>query len=405
MKNADDSTPSQNILPEDSDLGPEPDWLLDDDVQEQTVESAPKDEKSLGEGAQSADTRAADSELPVEDTETDSELQSVEHGPMDADVIQESESMPPPPPSPMEPGTTAEFLPSRANATTSDTDEPGVPATEKKSHPWLWGLTPFVLLLATGLIAWFGTTQTLNGLATWDAIRSQSPPLLPARWAMMIWWLVLPLMMIFLIYGSLPAGRDVTRIKFTGPLVTIGLGATAFWIFAQHWQWEVAGIVSMAIASLATLTTYLLVVLGPNIQNLRQRMIAVVPLSAALGYSVMLTVLAWQSYSSQPFGERGSSVLFALLLVVIAAVFAFFLRDGLFPLVLAIWFGGVVHQQWGEDAVISLVAAVAVLFTGALAVLGTILASESHRPSLTTSVENRRGRTSFFKKSEDSPPE
>ena len=131
------------------------------------------------------------------------------------------------------------------------------------------------------------------------------------------------------------------------------------------------------------------------------RALVPVTLSAALGYSVMLTVLSWQNYSSQPFGERGSSVLFTLLVVVVAAAFAFFLRDGLFALVLAIWFAGVTHLQWGDDAVVSLVAAVAVLFSGALAVLGGVLAMESHKPAFTTSVESRRTRTSFFKKSND----
>lgn len=265
----------------------------------------------------------------------------------------------------------------------------------------IWGLAPFVFLLATGLVAWFGTTQTLNGRTTWEAIRMQGAPLLPAQWAMMIWWAVLPLMTVFLIYGSLPMGREPTRIKFTGPLISIGLAATTIWIFAQHWRWELIGIVSMAIAVLAIAVSYFMVALGPGIKTIRQRMIAMIPLSAALGYSVMLTVLSWQNYSSQPFGERGSSVLFTLLVVVAAAAFAFFLRDGLFALTLAIWFAGVVHLQWGDDAVISLVAAVAVLFSGALAILGGILAMESHKPAFTTSLENRRNRTSFFKKSED----
>lgn len=381
MKNADDFTPPKNTLPDDTDLGPEPEWLLDDDLQDPPKEPAPaRDDQSVEVGPSLEETAA--------------EPAASEEGPIEVYA-------PPPPPPKAEIAETIEFESEPIPASTNEAGDAESTPSDKRTHPWLWGLLPFVLLLATGLIAWFGTTQTLNGLATWDAIRAQFPPLLPARWAMTIWWLVLPLMMVFLIYGSLPAGRDVTRIKITGPLISIGLGATVLWIFAQHWRWEVIGIASMGVAALSILATYLLVALGPGIKSIRQKMIAMIPLSAALGYSVMLTVLAWQSYSSQPFGERGSSVLFALLLVVIAAIFAFFLRDGLFSLVLAIWFAGVVHQQWGDDAVISLIAAVSVLFTGVLAVLGTLLAMESHRPSLTTSVDNRRGRTSFFTKSKD----
>lgn len=377
MNNADDSKPSRNILPDDSDLGPEPDWLSDDVVEGDPAKPPSADDPTRDARESKATTHQSGPEITVEK-------------PSASDTVEQEFAAP----------ASIPQSPAGGTATTVEVAQVG-----RRSYAWLWGLAPFVLLLATGLIAWFGTTQTLNGLATWDAIRVQSPPLLPARWAMMMWWLVLPLMTLFLIFGSLPAGREVTRIKFTGPLISVGLVATTLWIFAQHWRWEIVGIGSMGIAALTILTTYVLVALGPNITNLRQRIIAVIPLSAALGYSVMLTVLAWQSYSSQPFGERGSSVLFALLLVVMAAIFAFFLRDGLFSLVLVIWFAGVVHHQWGEDAVISLIAAITVLFSAALTVLGTLLATESHRPSLTASVDNRRGRTSFFRKSADSPPE
>lgn len=361
MNNADDSTPDKDILPDQSDLGPEPDWLLDDDEVSTESESP--------------------TPLPGPPVDRTTDIDTTEQP-----LIIDSQIQP-------------EFV--------GAADPPNLVAgaTGSKSYPWLWSAVPLVLLLATALIAWFGATQTLNGLATWEAIRSNGPALLPARWAMTIWWAVVPLMAIFLIYGALPTGRQITRIKPGGPLISIALVSTGLWIIAQHWDWEVIGIVTMAISALALFVTYLLVVLGPNITNLRQRIVAVMPLSAALGYSVMLTVLSWQSYSSQPFGERGSSALFALFIVMIAAVFAFFLRDGLFALVLAIWFAGVVHQQWGEDAVISLVAAVAALITGALAGLGTILATESPRPSLTTSVQARRGRTSFFRKSKESDAE
>lgn len=354
MKNADDSKPTRDILPDESDLGPEPDWLLDDDVTESVAEPTPPDPEPTVEIRETAEP------LPV---------------------------------------------PAIAEQRPASTAKEPMPPGQTRSHPWLWGTVPLVILLATGIIAWFGTTQTLNDLATWEAIRAQSPPLLPARWAMMIWWLVLPLMAVFLIYGTLPAGREVTRIKVTGPLISIALIATNVWLFAQHWRWELIGIASMGIAAVAVLGSYLMVALGPHITRIRQRMVAVTPLSAALAFSIMLTVLAWQSYSTQPFGERGTSVLFALLLVMAAAVFAFFLRDGLFSLVLAIWFAGVVYQQWGEDAVISLVAGIALLFTAALTGLGTILATESHRPSLTTSVDTRRGRISFFRKKGNPSPE
>lgn len=356
----------RNRQPDESDLGPEPDWLL--------------------------------------------EAEAIESGQSSPEPSEQTRPIPEMPPRALpdpEPETaSADFVAVNEPIEVSAQAIADQPATApKRIRPWMWAVLPFLFIVATGIIAWFSGTQSLNDVTTWQALRLQEPPLIPAPWALLSWWVVLPLLAVFLIYGMLRNGRPVTRIKLTGPLVSLSLIATCLWIFAQHWQWEITGLISILIAFGTMLTAYFLVALGSGITKIGQRMVAVIPLSAALGVGVMLSVLTWQAYSDQPFGPRGSSILFVFLLVMIAAVFAFFLRDGLFSLMLAIWFAGVVQQQWGDDTVISLVALVATLFTVALAVLGTILATESHRPSLTTSVNTRSGRTSFFRKKEENPPQ
>lgn len=354
----DDGTPMQNRQPDESDIGPEPDWLRDDEPIEAEY------------------TNLSSAAAPVK---------------------------PSPEPEPAPVDTTAlAFEPNPPIADSiASTD---VQAASPRVRPWMWAMLPFVILLATGIIAWFAGTRSLNDVSTWEALRRQNPAMIPAPWAMLIWWLILPLLVAFLIYGLLPAGRQVTRLKLTGPLISVSLVATCLWVFAQHWQWGLTALVSIGIGLASMLACYLLVVLGPGITKIWQRVLAVIPLSASLAVGVMLTILTWQGYSSQPFGPRGTSVLIVFLLIMMAAVFAFFLRDGLFSLVLAVWFAGVAQQQWGEDAVISLIAIIASLFAIALAVLGTILAMESHRPSLTTNVSSNRQRTSFFRKSEQKVP-
>lgn len=380
MNTVDDETPNRNRQPDESDLGPEPEWLMDLD------DDAPAD-SSVETGQEPAPEEAPRPE-PEPSPATDEVTVFVPEQKVD----------------PVQENSTSEFV-ATAEPRVVQSEAIEQPVAVKRTHPWMWAALPFVLLLATGIVAWFGGEQTLNGVTTWDALRSGQSPLFPARWAMTMWWIVLPLLAVFLIYGLLPAGREVTRIKITGPLVSAGLVATGLWVFAQHWNWQEIGLVSIVVAFVSTLVSYLLVTFGKGITNIRQRIFSVIPLSAALAYTLMLTILTWQDYSSQPLGDRGSSVLFVLFLVIVAAIFSFFLRDGLFGLVLAIWFAGVVHQQWGDDTAISLVAIVATLFCAALAVLGTILATESHKPSLTTSVTSNRTRTSFFRRSKDSPPE
>lgn len=361
MNTADDGTPAPNRQPVDPDLGPEPDWLIDDEPAE--VDAAP------------------------EMTET-----------APTPVL--------PPPAREEPVVTAAYAPvAEPIARQEPVAQPAPAQPRRPMQPWMLAVIPFLALIALAGIAWYGTTQTFNNVTTWNAIRGDGSPLLPARWTMQLWWLVVPLLGVFLIYAAMPFGRGTTRIKLTGWLLTIAFAGTGLWVFAQHWNWQVTGLLGIGIATLALLGSYLLVALGPAITKVRQRVLTVIPLSIALGYGAMLTVVTWQGYSSQPFGARGSSVLIVLLLTMLAAVFAFFLRDGLFGLVLAVWFAGVVHQQWGEDALISLIATVALLLCAALAVMGTLLSLESARPSLTAQVGAGRTRTSFFNRSQKPAPE
>src|SRR5699024_4521333 len=150
------------------------------------------------------------------------------------------------------------------------------------------------------------------------------------------------------------------------------------------------------------LTAYLLVVLNKHIAKRMQRIIAVVPLSAALGFTFMLLTISWQHYSTEPFGARWTSILLIFLLLVAATIFSFFMHDGVVALVFTIWFLGVAIQQWGNDALISLSAIIALILAAVIAGLGFIMSAESHRPSLTAQVSNRRGKVNFFRKSGES---
>lgn len=385
MNTADDGTTDNNRQPDESDIGPEPDWLIDDEP---------------GSHAPEPDLPPVEEDVDLDAVEPEPDLPPADDGAERAPAQQMASARVP---VAEQDQPTVEYVPvEEPRVLQSEVAEQQQPRS--RMRPWMWAALPFVLLIATGIIGWFGGTQSLNNVTTWEALRTRQSPLFPAEWTMQIWWAVLALLGVFLIYGLLPAGRAITRIRITGPLVSIALVATSLWVFAQHWNWDIVGLVSILVGLAAITAAYFLVTLGPGITNIRQRIFAVIPLSAALAFGVMLTILTWQNYSSQPFGERGSSILFVFLLIVVTAVFSFFLRDGLFGLVLAIWFAGVVQQQWGHDTAMSLIAVVATLFCAALAVMGTILATESHRPSLTTSVASGRGRTSFFRRSKDSTP-
>lgn len=273
----------------------------------------------------------------------------------------------------------------------------------ERLHPWLRALVPFVLLLVTGVIVWIGTSQSLNGVTTWEAMRIQQVSLLPARWAMMMWWVILGLLGIFLLYAALPRGRVVTHFRTTGPIIELALISLSFWLITQHWQWHLAGLIAISIAVVAMLASYLILIFDRSLTGAAKRLLVVSPLSATLAFSGLLAILSVQE--TLGLTMRISGILALLLVIILAAVCAFFLRDGIVPLVVAIWTAGVVQQQWNDDALISIVAVVATIIAALLTVMGLVLAMESQRPSFTTNLASRRGRTSFFRKNRNTPPE
>lgn len=374
MNTDDHDARDRNRQAGESDLGPEPDWLMDDAAQntetfpDRAEPVAPPQRESRATSEPIGDEAEADE--PQREAPPQREFRAGKE-PIEADAVAVASS-------------------------------PAVVKT-RRSKPWFWSAVPLLVLVVTAIIAWFGSSQGLNSINTWSALRFQHAGLLPARWSMLMWWIVLPLLAVFLVYSALPAGREITRIKRTGPLLVIGLIGACLWVFAQHWRWEEISVVAMLVSLAAVLLSYLTVALNHNITRVWQRVFALVPLSVALGFTIMLLTLSWQGYSNQPFGERGASIIFLVLLLIVAAVLSFFVRDGVPALVFTIWFLGVAQQQWGDNAVISLSAIVAVVLSAAIAALGFILAVESHRPSLTTQISKSGGRVRFFGKSEKTP--
>ena len=372
MNNDDHESPDRNRQADEADLGPEPDWLTA--LDEPADDSAPK--------------QPADEHSPSQET--------VEQPPEP-----EVNTRPDPATSPqpmVDYRASSEPIEGEVVAVSST---PAAPAV-RKERPWLYWAVPMLLLVVTAAIAWYGSTQGFNSFRTWSRLRFDHAGLLPTRWAMLMWWIILPLLGVFLVYGAMPAGREIARIKRTGPLITVALGASILWIFAQHWRWEEVALISMVIGLATMLTAYLLVALNKHIAKRMQRIIAVVPLSAALGFTFMLLTISWQNYSTEPFGARWTSILLIFLLLVAATIFSFFMHDGVVALVFTIWFLGVAIQQWGNDAVISLSAIIAMILAAVIAGLGFIMSAESHRPSLTAQVSNRRGKVNFFRKSGES---
>lgn len=278
---------------------------------------------------------------------------------------------------------------------------PAPSISPKPEHPWLWGLIPLVLAGVVGLVAWFSSMQDLNNTSVWNELRKEHIALLPARWTMLMWWIILPLLVIYLIWSMTPAGRVATHIKRTGPLLVVALVSSIIWVVSQLWHWHYAGLISIALATVLVMACYLTALLDKAAAGWKHTL-AVSALGAASAYTLMLWVVTWEQYWQQPLGIRGTAVVAVLVLVFVAALMSLVLKDPVFSIVMTLWFLGVAQQQWGSDKAISLTAIVALIFTVIIAGLGVLLIIEQPQ-QMPESTTPRRGRTSFFRKTESVP--
>ena len=336
----DDEPPQDKRQDDDSDLGPEPSWLADP-----------------------AESTAAPDDVTVE--------------------------------VPVQPVAEAVAIP-RAQP------EP-VPTAARKQHPWLWGAIGLLFAGAAALVAWFSTMQELNDTTIWTELQSQQAALLPAQWTMLLWWAVLPLLAIYLIWSMTSPGQKITRVKLTGLLMIVALGSTILWMVSQLWQWEEVALISIAVATASIGICYVVALLG-QVESRWHRVLATAPLGAATAFAAMLLVITWEQDWQQPLGVRGTAVVITLVLVLLAALVSLVLKEPVFPLVLTIWFLGVVPQQWDADKAISLTALVALVFTAVITGLGVLLGLEDQRPTAeTTPAASRSGRIKFFNRSQNPP--
>lgn len=296
------------------------------------------------------------------------------------------------------PAKVAADIPQQEIKTEIPAAQSGIP----RERPWLWGAVPLCLVGLAALIAWLSTLQSLDNTTIWAELRTHEIGLLPSRWSMLMWWCVLPVLAIFLVWAITPGGRIATHIKITGPLVSAAVVATIVWMFAQIWQWEWIGFVSIGIATGLVLICHLAALLHhKNAGQSWQRWLTVGALGASSAYSLMLLVITYQQTLTQPFGVRGTSLLILTAVLIVSAILSLFLRDGVFALVVTIWFIGIAQMQWSTDKVLSFAAIVALVLTAILTVIGVLLASERPHSESDEAIMSHRSRTNFFRRAKE----
>jgi|GEM_PF-96073 len=253
---------------------------------------------------------------------------------------------------------------------------------------WRWPLISLAGLVAVVLVNWLAVWLPLNDRTTGEIANAHAVPFQPAGWAFLIWSLIYVLLLAFVIYSFLPAGRHSSRIQAIGPFFLVANIANIAWIIAWHWEQFFASLVAIVVllGSLGVIYGILRRRDDRGHQgSLVQRFLVGGTFSVYLGWISIATLAnleVWMAnggWNGGPFGLNGWTIIFLLGGLLVASVFAFFGRDAAYPLVFAWGFAAIAQEQWGDSALISILAGILALAALALVVMAILLEFDANR--------------------------
>ena len=271
---------------------------------------------------------------------------------------------------------------------TAETPSVVVTSPLVRERNWTWPLINFGGLLVVIALGFLANALEFNGQTTGDVLRAEATPFQPEAWVFAIWVVIYAMLLVFTIYGLLPAVRRNVRLQRISPLFLIANIANVTWLVLWHYERFLASLIAILILLGALLGIFI----GLRITNpLRRsaaaekpgwfwRLVMWAPFSVYLGWicvAALANLMIWMDHSGWDGGPFSNNVWAVILIVagtLIAAVFAFTAKDVLIPIVFAVAFVGIAHHNWREAALVSVVAIVFAVFCVGLAGVGSVIA-------------------------------
>ena len=239
---------------------------------------------------------------------------------------------------------------------------------------WRWPLLNLVALLVTIGVNGLANALPLNGITTGDVINRDPVLFLPANWVFSIWGLIYLSLIVFVVYGLLPAGRHNARFRRISSFFVLSCVANATWLFLCDFNLLPISMIAMVVLLLSLIIIYSLL-RRETPPSRTGRAIMWWPFSIYLGWvsvatianaSVVLDRAGWGGWGIGP-------VAWAAIMVVVGgvlgAVLGIWRADPLYPAVFVWAFVGLALRQRDTPfvAVIAWIVAVALVAVTLLA--------------------------------------
>jgi hypothetical protein len=248
---------------------------------------------------------------------------------------------------------------------------------------WFWPIMNLVGILVVVFVNWLANAIPFNDVSTGDVINRSPVWFQPAGWAFAIWGLIYALLLVFAVFGLLPAGRRNPWLQRISPFLLIANVANILWLVFWHWeQFGITlGLMAILLLSLNGIYTILHWRRFDARQPQRAERIFVWPVfSIYLGW-ISVAALAnlmvfWdrQGLSSGPLSLRMWAVVMLIGGGIVCAAMALLRRDAFYPLVFAFASAAIAVEQWDRSRLVSTVALLMAVIEALLIVVAVMLA-------------------------------
>jgi benzodiazapine receptor len=210
-------------------------------------------------------------------------------------------------------------------------------------------IVAFIVTVVVNVLA--GSTTLLNGLTSGEVSDLYPTLITPAGFTFAIWGIIYALLLVFIVYQSLPRNRDKPFLNQISILFALSGIWNISWLFLWHFQLIIYSLILM-IALLATLIIiYLRLNIGRADVTLKEKISVHLPFSVYLGWisiatianvAVTLTFIGWDGWGIQPVNWTIIIIAMALILTLVVLATR---RDLAYSLVIIWALVGIITKQ------------------------------------------------------------
>jgi benzodiazapine receptor len=238
--------------------------------------------------------------------------------------------------------------------------------------PTKWiNILAFVLTVIVNSLA--GSTTILGGKFTAEISDANPTLITPAGYVFSIWGVIYILLGVFVVFQALPSQQGKDFQKKIGWLFALSSVANIVWLFLWQYEYLVFSVVLMFVLLATLILIYLHLDIGRSKVTTREKLAVHLPFSVYLGWITIASIanvsvfLVSENWDGFGIGAETWATLIIIVALVITLLVLATRRDIAYGLVIVWALFGIAVNQSGNQSIVTLTEASAIIILLALA--------------------------------------